>query len=82
MRHLPYISLDESKGITVFIHGHTHRYKIEKKNDLIILCPGALSRPRDDSNGSFAILDIEEGKINIDIIDVFTKKILLNFHLM
>ena len=81
MRHLPYISLAESQDVKVFIHGHTHRYKIEQKDNFIILCPGALSRPRDDSNGSYAILTIEEGKINIDIIDVFTKKILLNYYL-
>lgn len=79
MRHAPYIYPKEAKDCSIFIHGHTHRYKIEKENEIITLCPGSLSRSRDNSNGSYAIITINNGEINIDIIDVFTKKILLHF---
>ena len=79
MRHAPYIYIGEEKDTRIFIHGHTHHYKIEEKDNMITLCPGSLSRPRDNSNGSYAIITINESKISIDIIDVFTKNILLHF---
>ena len=79
MRHAPFIYPQEMKNTRIFIHGHTHRYEIKEEDNLIIMCPGSLSRPRDNFNGSFAIISIGDSKINIDIIDVFTKKILLHF---
>lgn len=79
MRHTPYIYSNEEDGVKIFIHGHTHRYKIEKKKNYIEFCPGSLSRSRDDSNGSFGIITIENGEIKIDIIDVFTKKVLIHY---
>ena len=79
MRHAPYIYPNEEKDIDIFIHGHTHRYEIVKKDNYIILCPGSLSRSRDDSNGSYALIEVNDKKISIDIIDVFTKKVLLHF---
>ena len=79
MRHVPYITQKEKDNCVIFIHGHTHRYKIEMENNLITLCPGSISRSRDSSHGSFAIITINGNKINIDIIDIFTKKILLHF---
>ena len=79
MRHLPYISISEEKDIKIFIHGHTHRYKIEKGDKYLTFCPGSVSRPRDNSNGSFGVITIENDKINIDVIDVFTKNILIHY---
>ena len=79
MRHVPYITEQEKKDTIIFIHGHTHKYKIEKKDNLIILCPGSVALPKDDSHGTYAIINLKEGLISIDIIDIFTKKILLHF---
>lgn len=78
MRHLPYIDKKELEGVKIIIHGHTHRMKIDNRGDYIILCPGSISLPRDGSNGTYAIINIENNNINIDIIDIFTKKVLLH----
>ena len=79
MRHLPYIDDKELEGVRLFIHGHTHRYRIVDKNKYLILCPGSISLPRDGSNGTYAIITIENNNLNVDIIDIFTKKVLLHF---
>ena len=78
MRHLPYIDKKELEGVKLFIHGHTHRMKIDVRDNYIILCPGSVALPRDGSNGTYAIIEIDNGNINIDIIDIFTKKVLLH----
>ena len=82
MRHAPIIYPSEEMGIKIFIHGHTHRYKIEKQKNYVVFCPGSLSRSRDNSNGSFGIISIENGQINIDVIDVFTKNVLIHYQIM
>ena len=82
MRHAPIIYPNEEMGIKIFIHGHTHRYKIEKQKNYVVFCPGSLSRSRDNSNGSFGIISIENGQINIDVIDVFTKNVLIHYQIM
>lgn len=79
MKHLPYLTSKEKEGIRIFIHGHTHVMKIKESDNIITLCPGSISLPRDNSNGTFAIITIEDDNINIDIIDILTKKVLLHF---
>lgn len=79
MRHAPYIDEKEKMGVKLFIHGHTHRYKIIEKEGMITLCPGSITLPRDDSHGSFAIISIENHQISIDVIDIFTKKVLIHY---
>lgn len=82
MRHHPFLRPDEREQIRIFIHGHTHIYKVEDKDGLLIINPGSLTRPRDKSHGSFAILDIEDNAICVDVIDVFTKSILIHYQIM
>ena len=82
MRHLPYILPEEKKGVKIFIHGHTHHYKVEDKGDYVQICPGSTSLPKDDSNGSYAIITIEDSNVYVDIIDIFSKKVLLHYEIM
>lgn len=79
MRHAPFMYPSEVNGVVLFIHGHTHRYKIEKKDNYIVFCPGSVSRSRDNSHETFGIITIENGKINIDVIDIFTKNVLIHY---
>ena len=79
MRHLPYINKDEESNIKLFIHGHTHKMKILDNGKYIVLCPGSIFFSRDDSNGTYAIIEMQSGSISIDIIDIFTKSVLLHF---
>ena len=79
MRHLPYASTEEMKGVKIFIHGHTHKMKIQDNGNFIVLCPGSISLPKDGSNGTYAIIEINDSNITIDIIDIFTKNVLIHF---
>lgn len=57
----------ESQGADVAIYGHTHIAEAFPGTPYI-LNPGSASRPRDDSRGSFMIMDLEPGeepKINL-----------------
>lgn len=76
MKHFPNMSNKEKEGVSIFVYGHTHRYKVFVEDGIINICPGSLSRPRDDSNGSYAILEVNEDKIKVVIIDIETKNIL------
>lgn len=54
----------------IIIHGHTHKKRNERYNDVLILCPGSLKRARDDSE-SYIVLNIyNKQKINVEFIRV------------
>ena len=82
IRHHPYLRPDEKEQIRIFIHGHTHIAKVEDKDGLLTINPGSISHPRDKSHGSFAILNIENSSICVDVIDIFTKDILIHYQIM
>ena len=79
MKHYPWLRDKERENLALFIHGHTHIYEIKKEENLIIFCPGSISRPRDGTNGTFGIIEINGDKISIDIIDIFTKNVLYHY---
>ena len=51
-------------GADIAVYGHTHVADLnpQGKRGLTILNPGSIARPRDDSYGSFMLLELEEGK--------------------
>lgn len=51
-------------GAQVAVCGHSHCAYLEKSEDFIMLNPGSISEPRDGCGYSYAILDIEEGKVS------------------
>ncbi|MBO8462030.1 MAG: YfcE family phosphodiesterase [Firmicutes bacterium] len=46
----------------VFLFGHTHCKLNTKINNKIVINPGSLSRPRDDTKGSYAIISFNSLK--------------------
>lgn len=44
----------------IVISGHTHVSGIERKGDLIFLNPGSPSIPKDESGGSYALIEISD----------------------
>ncbi len=51
-------------GADIAVYGHTHIVDITPrgKKGVTILNPGSIARPRDDSYGSFMLLDLEPGQ--------------------
>lgn len=58
-----------AKGADIVMYGHTHRPKIERMEDLIVLNPGSLSYPRQDGKKpSYIIMEISDaGKIDLEL---------------
>ena len=82
MRHYPKYTKEEVKDVKFFVHGHTHSARIYKENDLYIICPGSVSLPRDGTNGTYVIIEINERESTITTYDVETKNILTREKIM
>lgn len=68
--------LTESEDCVCGCFGHTHVPFHEDYDGIQLINPGSLSRPRDGSNGSFAVLDCTADGISAEIIyyDQFMSK--------
>lgn len=54
----------------IALYGHTHIRLCEEQNGVLVVNPGSLSRPRDNSNGSYCVLDIKDTKVKCEILEV------------
>ncbi|MDE5759247.1 MAG: metallophosphoesterase [Allobaculum sp.] len=54
-----FVNLAKANQCDIVITGHTHRPLIEEKDGILILNPGSLSRNRDGSSPSYALLNLE-----------------------
>ncbi len=52
------------ENVDVFLHGHTHVPRNEKRGNVLFLNPGCVTRPNQGSPASVAWLEIANGKIN------------------
>lgn len=78
MKHKPSFTNEQIKDNKFLINGHTHQYKFYIEGDKIFLNPGSTTLPRDNTNGTFMIMDINEGSSSIIIYDIEAKDILIN----
>ncbi len=51
-----FVNLAKANQCDIVVTGHTHRPLIEEKDGILIINPGSLSRNRDGSSPSYAIL--------------------------
>lgn len=56
----------KSKGAQVAIFGHTHVKTNEIISGVQLINPGSLSMPRDGIDGSYVIMDINDGKYSFE----------------
>lgn len=78
VKHKPTFTNEQIQNNKFLINGHTHQYKFYIEGDKIFLNPGSTTLPRDETNGTFMIMDINEGSSSIIIYDIETKDILIN----
>jgi len=50
----------KEKGCKVYLFGHTHRHILKKIDGLYFANPGSTSRPRDDTQGSYLVIDADQ----------------------
>ncbi|SHE27195.1 hypothetical protein SAMN02745164_00026 [Marinitoga hydrogenitolerans DSM 16785] len=60
------------------IHGHTHISKFEKKEDLIIINPGSVSIPKENTPHSILIIEIN-GNIHFSFIDIINDEVYMEY---
>ena len=56
-----YAAMENQCDVACF--GHTHLPACEKVEDVLILNPGSLSRPKDGTGGSYGIIIIKDGDV-------------------
>lgn len=78
VKHKPWFTNEQIKDNKFLINGHTHQYSFYTEGNKIFLNPGSLSLPRDGTNGTFMIMNIEKESASIIIYDIETKIILIN----
>ncbi len=57
-------------GAKIALYGHTHERFCSYEDELYILNPGSCSCPRDGNKPSFAMIDISDAGVLINIIDL------------
>ena len=81
MRHLPYFDSKQINDNKILIHGHTHRAKVNIDGDKVFLCPGSPNLPKDDTEGTYMILDLKEKGSYVYIHDINSKNILYTYEI-
>ena len=69
MTHIPYLPEDikQEYKIKIFIHGHTHKRKLQKDGDgMYIINPGSISFAKDGHDLSYAILTITPDDVSVE----------------
>ena len=78
IKHKPTFTSEQIANNKFLINGHTHQYQFYLEGGKVFLNPGATSLPRDDTNGTFMIMNIKKESASIIIYDIETKKVLIN----
>lgn len=60
----------EEQHCKAVLFGHTHQPLLTAQGEILIINPGSLSRPMHGSRASCALLTIENGDIDVDILPV------------
>lgn len=57
-------------GVNLLIFGHIHRFVLEKFGEVVVLCPGSPTKPR-QSVASCAVIDVEGSRASVkfEIVD-------------
>ncbi|MBE6681512.1 MAG: metallophosphoesterase [Ruminococcaceae bacterium] len=58
------------KGADIVLYGHTHVALCKEQNGVLVINPGSLSRPRDNTNGTYVRLEVSGSDVKYDIIEV------------
>ena len=57
----------KQEGCDIFCYGHTHIAAIEQMEGILLLNPGSVWRSRDGRGPSYAVIELEEDKIQANI---------------
>ena len=68
VQHKPIIdaSFLRDNNAKIFVFGHTHRREFKKENGIYMINPGAIAFARDKYDYSYALLNINKDKVEIE----------------
>ena len=66
LNSLMYKTMEHDCKAVVF--GHTHKSGLEEHNGIYFINPGSLTRPRDGTDGSYAIIRTSEDRLDASIV--------------
>ena len=68
VQHRPHPNADLMRNykVKIFVYGHTHVRKFIDEDGIITINPGAITFARDGNEGSYAIVDITNDKVNVE----------------
>ncbi len=58
----------KAAGISMVVHGHTHRASLETKNDVLYLNPGSAALPRGPMSSSIARVSVVNGRVYPEVV--------------
>ncbi len=71
LHDLDRLDLDPAaSGFDAVISGHTHKPALVKKDGVLFINPGSAWYPRRDTAPSIALMNIDNGKIDVNFIDL------------
>ncbi len=79
MRHIPWSNADLRRGTSpsIYLHGHTHRPRIQAVETGFLLCPGALRMPRGGFPSSYAWIILEDGHCRFTVRAIADRAVIL-----
>lgn len=66
--------------VDICMFGHTHLPYLEKKGDLLLMNPGALSYQRSRDYPSYAKIDIDEKRLSVQIINLINQAVVSQYN--
>lgn len=68
LRHEPWTEAELALApAALFLHGHTHRRRLERVGRAWVCCPGAIVRPRGGEPASYGLLELSRERLVIAI---------------
>lgn len=64
------IEYAKRNDVDIILYGHTHARHCEYKDGMYIVNPGSVSSPSDGNKPSFAVIDISDGGVLVNIVDL------------
>jgi len=70
MRHHPWEAREMVESPAVYLHGHTHAPRVDRRDLVWHLCPGAVTYPAQGHESTMLHLDVQPGLLHVTLFDL------------
>jgi hypothetical protein len=69
LRHEPWTEVELALApAALYLHGHTHRQRLERVGRAWVCCPGSIVRPRGGEAASYGLLEVDRRALRITLL--------------